>query len=615
MALDQLTPLLRRDVAHIKDDMRRTIGRTWNNGAEGGEQTDPLVDLLIGAMAEELFGIQQQVEEYRRSTVESAVQAMLPDELATPRPAHAILHARPVDLGTWTHRVRTAFSTDQRMDVHDRTGTTFTFTPAGEFRLYNGAVRHVAHGDKLTAIDARTGQARVIAGAIDRPLAHNVIWIALELDESIVPAIGLPLFFYLPTADPAATDLAAVLAECSFTLGGMPLQAARGLKERDKAEPGIADVIDPVRTWEEEARRYYRSQFITLRADQGTEGFKMDAQVPENFTAVFGREVTAAMDGNLRWLRMELPGTVDPRMAARMGCSMNCFPVLERKLYERTSSSAHIVPLTFAEGQQFWAVESVVDGNGEAITNERNVSGLGRRASYGLRMGGMERIDAREASLRLADLLHTVRQDHAAFAALDETDLARGLGQVRDWLEDHRARRTTARHPRAYLQLRGTRHRNTHVHYWATTGSAAARVPALKTCRLDSGAYLADARTVTAAVGGSDTPERGTLRDRLRATLSVQGEGLPTVFTVRALCMNALPANVRDQVVLDVERDVVPGQGKDQGFQRVLAVRITADEERTMSATHWRGTCQHLAQVLNRRFQHLLPVTVEYRPA
>ncbi|MBK7086159.1 MAG: type VI secretion system baseplate subunit TssF [Flavobacteriales bacterium] len=121
--------------------------------ALGGESTlpdrlDPVIDLLFGAFAQEVFAVQQDVMEHKKRLLEMAVQALLPAELTMPYPAHAVLHGRPLDAQTWTHRTRTTLSASHAMDVHDRVGKNFSFTPSDEFRLHVGGIKYVLLADK-----------------------------------------------------------------------------------------------------------------------------------------------------------------------------------------------------------------------------------------------------------------------------------------------------------------------------------------------------------------------------------------------------------------------------------------------------------------------------------
>lgn len=611
MAYQQVISYLRRDPAHIKDDMRRSVARLWGLGEVELERLDPLVDLLMGAFAQEIFSLQQQVAEHKRRTVEAAMQALLPDDVASPMPAQAIMHGRPVDPGTWTHRTRTVFSAAHAMDVHDRTGTTFQFTPVGEFRLYNGAVRFMACGEQIWAIDEKTGQRRGIPAVSPRALPGNELWIGLELDEPLDPAVGLPLFFTLPTGDPDTATLYAQLAHFAFDCGGRPWKAVPGIVPRHREELDFAAVVDPVQVLERGTLATWHRQFITLHPSGSFDPLKGSAPPPWKAEQL-GEEAAGLADGRVRWFRALVPGTVDPRVLARLQCSMNCFPVLNRVMHERSASGSSMVPLAHADALQFWAVDQVVLGVGGRVPHERTAGADAGTASYAVRKGGMERLDVREAYERLHGLLDTVRNDHAAFSALGETDLARGLRHIADWLEEYRQRQARPGYPPVYLLLSGTDRQDAYVHYWATNGSAAGCLPALKAFRLNSGAYLTACRLATVPMGGADVPER--IGDRLHGLPGLGGQVLPTVFAVKSICHNALPATVRDSVTVTVAREVAIGPDPSSGFQRVLAVVLGVPAE-LLSEAQWKAQCDHLAGLLNATFKHLLPVRVVHRVA
>lgn len=609
MVRQQVISGLRRDPAHIKDDMRRSAARLWGLSDLELERLDPLVDLLLGAFAQEIFSLQQQVADHKRRTVEAAVQALLPADVAAPRPAQAIMHGRPVDPGTWTHRTRTVFSTTHGMDVHDRTGTTFHFTPVAEFRLYNGGVGYLASGDQLVVIDGLTGQRRVIPSAIPVAVPRNELWIGVELDEPLDPVIGLPLFFSLPTGDPATQLLQALLPHFRFDQAGRPWNAAPGLEPRRPEDLDLAALLDPVRVLEREALAIRRHQFVTLRpTGRGTHFPDRTARPP--WTQHFGEEAAMVDEGRVQWLRAIVPGAMDPQVLARLHCSMNCFPVLNRVLHERSTSGSRLLALTHADDLQFWAVDQVVMSDGTPARHERTAGAMAGSATYAVRRGGMERMDAREAYERLHDLLDTVRSDHAAFTALGETDLARGLRHIAEWLGEYKARQVRPGYPSAYVLINTSEKQDAHVHYWATNGDLAERLPAMKNFRLNSGAYLTACRLVTVPEGGSDVPER--IGDRLHGVPGAGGHILPTAFTVKSICHNALPASLRGSISVTVTREIAIGTEPGTGLQRVLTVVVSGPSD-LLSESQWKAQCDHLSAILNATFMHLLPVRVAHR--
>lgn len=604
---------LGRDVAHIKDDMRRTAERLWGMDPSAFERIDPVVDLLFSAFAQEIFMVQQDIMRYKQRMVELAAQALLPIELSAPKPAHVVLHGRPMDAGTYTHRIKTVLSTTQSMDVHDRVGRTFTFTPADEFRLHNGAIRYMANGDKLYGIDPRTGVKRPILTGQGKPMPARELWLGLEMKEAVDPSVGLAIYFTLPTNDPDEWQLRLHLPDFRFGVENKPCGAMMGLRGRKERTAVFDRITDPVAAIETEALAYYQDRFITISAPSGSpQGLHSPGPVPEEFATLFDAEALGELGNDLVWLRVELPVAFDPVVIKRLICALNCFPAIDRKRYERSASSAALAPLDHSPENQFWAVEEVMGGDRIPIPRERSGRPQEDRIVYAVRRGGLERIDEREAFERLTDLLHTVRSDHAAFAALDENELAEGLIHVKAWLQEYRTRHKAPPFPPVYLLLSEVPEGNVHVDYWATSGEASARIPAFKSFRLDSGAFLTDVRSMGVPVGGEDTPSGGTLTERLQGSLSMGNVAMPTLFAVRVMCMDALPVAMRENVRIDVRREVMVGPQRNAGLVRTLRVslRVTLDTEKDERT--WVGLSSHLQNVLERRFHGLLPVSVDH---
>ncbi|MBK7271433.1 MAG: type VI secretion system baseplate subunit TssF [Flavobacteriales bacterium] len=616
--MDRTAKYLRRDPSHIKEDMRRTAELLWGVESVSPDRLDPVIHLLFGAFAQEVFAVQQDVMEHKKRLLEMAVQALLPAELTMPYPAHAVLHGRPLDAQTWTHRTRTTLSASHAMDVHDRVGKNFSFTPSDEFRLHVGGIKYVLLADKLYGPDVRTGMRRTLATAEGAPLHALDVWLGLELKEPVDPVAGLPLFFTLPPGDPDEPGLLTHLPRCTFHIGEEVCTTVPGIRPRKERGPIFERIADPVRSLESEVLAYYQHKFITIVPPRkAPKALQVPTALPERFRALFGQEIEEEVGAELVWLRMRWPSSANGGALTRINAAINCFPAIERQLQERSAGHSGLVSLPHGEDVQFWAVDEVVDMAGRTVAHERRTANPPdrRTMTYAVRRGGMERIDEREAYERLLDLLHTVRNDHAAFAALSETELAEGLSRVREWLEEYRNRHKRPPFPPTYLLFSEPPAGNVHVDYWTTNGAMAHRIPAYKGLRLDAGAYLGDARTMTVPCAGEDTPRSASLGERLRGVLGDGGQAMPTMHAVRTICLSAIPDHLQHRVELEIGRKIQLGPGEGDGFQRTLAVllRVTGGDD--AEDRQWNGVVEHVRNVLSRRMQGLLPVHVRYETA
>lgn len=608
---------LNRDVAHIKEDLRINAERIWNLDSAAFEGVDPLVDLLLSAFAQEIFTVQEDVQRYKLRMVEMAAQAMLPVELSAPRPAHVILHGRPLDPGTFTHRVKTVLSTTQAMDVHDRVGRTFTFTPADEFRLHNGAVRFMVHGNKLQGIDARSGAKRTIVTGDGKPLDLESLWIGLEMKEPIDIKSGLAIYFGLPSNDNDGWQLRLHLPDFRFQAKEALCRTVPGIHPRTPRSPSFNRVLDPVATAESETIGFYQEQFITLHAPpEAPDCLNRPGSPPDEFIGTFNKEALDELGTQLVWLRVRLPMAMSPALVNRLMCSINCFPAINRRHQEKTATGAALIALEHGSHEQFWSVDEVIGGDRVNIPRERSAQPTASGSLvYAVRRGGLERLDEREAYERLTDLLQTVRSDHAAFAALDENDLAEGLTRVKAWLQEYRTRHKAPPFPPVYLMLNELPAGNVHVDYWNTNGAAASRIPAYKTFRLESGSFLAETRSMSVPIGGEDTPTSGSVAERLRGAMGSTDQAMPTLFALRCQCMEIIPAPLRQFVKLDLRREVSMGGAREAGLVRTMRITLRVASDAGQEQGTWASLCAQIENTLGRRLQGLLPVRVDHRNA
>ncbi|WKX76152.1 hypothetical protein [Zobellia laminariae] len=139
----------------IKDRLIRRAAEDWGvDDMEIEYSFDPIVGILFDACAHEFERISDTIKTSRTKVTERLVDLLTPEISVTAKPAHAIMHALPID-DKMVINERSQFFHRKRMPLFRDSGKEdfkdFFFCPSGEFTLNNCELNYIAYPDKIVS--------------------------------------------------------------------------------------------------------------------------------------------------------------------------------------------------------------------------------------------------------------------------------------------------------------------------------------------------------------------------------------------------------------------------------------------------------------------------------
>ena len=134
-----------------KDEIRNRVLKNARDlwAIKNTADLDPLVKLLVEALSTELFNISNEVNNLENRMVDKISKILASDTLISAIPAHAILHAKPVE-STEILDEKTQFIYGKRLNDKDENNREITvdvfFSPLKPVRIFNAAVAYIATG-------------------------------------------------------------------------------------------------------------------------------------------------------------------------------------------------------------------------------------------------------------------------------------------------------------------------------------------------------------------------------------------------------------------------------------------------------------------------------------
>jgi hypothetical protein len=137
------------DIANTKEIIRNRMLKHalnyWN--LKNTEYLDPIVKIILEALSTELYNLGNEIKDSEVRLLEKIANLLAPEFLTCPNPAHAIMHATPVEVQdiiseTDHFYVQKKYSSKQD-ETLDKSIDVF-FTPVGKLKLMQASISCLA---------------------------------------------------------------------------------------------------------------------------------------------------------------------------------------------------------------------------------------------------------------------------------------------------------------------------------------------------------------------------------------------------------------------------------------------------------------------------------------
>lgn len=588
----------------IKSRMLQQAARLWGYQEAAIDTTafDPLVDLLVGALATESERVYGEIQASRGRILERLVELLLPEVVTAPRPAHSVLVTRPLELLGEVTRTHT-FSTR-----HPQTGEEIALSPAGTFSLVNGRVTCLAAGHQLWRIDDMGNNIPVAQASLHRRLPDYTLWLGLELIPGLPQELSMRFFFDWKNLPLPIYDYAQHLPQTRWWLGDQLLTIEPGTGRA--SDTGVSAATQ---TMESHADRYYRSNFLSVRG-------QFPAPAPNASGTFLPTAITDTFDPALlqslpilTWVRIEFPTVFGAEIMARTECVLNAFPVLNRQLGRavfRLTDGLNVFPIQTDQPLIELADVSDSDGNTYPAYTEASASDPMAR-SYALRRQGVGRFDSRNADEAVRQLIDLLRDESASFAALgydtlrsNIDDIQKSLLRIRQGLPVQ-----SPGEPVPFVVVNnGPDRGNLFVNYWATAAERGNRLPIGARVDTSSPAFRREGMVLLRPMlGGAPRLSPSASLPIFRQALLTRGRAL-TVEDIRAVCRATAPELIER---VNIQKGYAVSPDPRQGLIRTLDVQILLRNSARLTPDEQRQLTHELTITLQDQWTGLLPLRVQ----
>lgn len=627
----------------IKTRMLRNAARTWGYPeAESENNFDPLVSMLLSACAVELEKISGEIYSSRARVLERMVQLLSPDALTGARPAHAVATATPLE-SRMLLAENAQFYVPRSFRSNDENDTQVWkdvfFTPTSSFTIVRASIRFMATGSRLFRLTCDPLKERMTNGIIKeavgqteagKELPANSLWLGInEPDVSLQDS----LFYFDLRNDanrqqfyhqlPGATwywndkSIPHLPGYGNRLISGEQLDLKSLLQKED-------DVCGKI---QKQVNAYYKPYFITLTDPDSitlSRGNRvLREMVEEAFT---GKPADMLKQENLRWICIDFPQTISNLMLEDVVCTLNCFPVFNRRAYNlthRMQDIVNVIPLQTDE--LFLDLEEVKNDEGKVL-NTRTFQKNDHAAGILLRTGGVGRFDERDAASLVNYLIQLLRDESAAFSSIGNDFINNEMKQLQQIINKLEQRMFTAQikqEATPYLIVRNSDKnkeksswQNIFIHYWSTNGTEGNGVKAGSMLMQHRGSSLHNnlAVLVSTTVGGSNKLNQTESVLAFKSAL-LSKDRLITPEDIKAFCHSRLGERVYR---IDIDKGIMIHTDQQKGYMKTIDVKIDIrkqDYEEMMRNGEINYWTDNLKLMLEEKSLTLVPYRIFIRQA
>jgi hypothetical protein len=610
----------------FKTRMIRNASGIWGyQDTQDINSFDPIVGMIIGALAEEIYNISEEIKKTDARIIEKLFDLLINQDLFTYFPAHALVRAKTTqsqvnisELYQFNY-IKKVPKTVNEETVY--TNKTIYFTPTIEMRLFKGEVKYFAAGNQIFEVSDQ----------LKEPLAYaekgtafdfNKLFIGLKLDNLIDKIDGLSLMFSIKNKQNEERFYSSI-SSAIWKISNKDVDFRQGFKLSQHSQDRNLDEIFKKETdisykTCRYVNEFYRSKFMTIE-DQNyfLKNFIKSDSLPEELKRKFPGNILKPIPRDILWVEIQLSQPVSSEIINDLTVSLNCFPVVNREINEFSqllTRGINIIPLTTED--LFFDIKTISDTRGTIYKPFHSFSTeAGNEEGFMIRHGGVARFDSRDAKETINHLIDLLRDERASFALLG-TDLIsselKQLDQIISRLKQRLETINVSDDSNSYLILNcNSNFERANVQFWTTSGELANNIRSNSKLTIQNGSDL-DTNSVVMITNSFGARQKLSKEDKLnslRRMLLSKGR-IVTKEDIKALCFEHFGTELSE---VEIKKGVYLDPSPGKGLVRSLDIFLTFDERDKFTGGKLEQKIDELKIRLQQQSINLLPFRVFIR--
>lgn len=566
----------RESKEEIKNRMIQTALQFWN--IKNIENLDPLVRLIMEALAEQLHEISNDIASLETRMMQRLSEVLLPDAVLMTKPSHTIAYLKPLWEETQITQ-ETCFSTKTPFP-NRKTQTEYAFYPACSTMLKRINVKKIISGADIYDINSDFSK-RLLYRTELTPENYNKIWIGINSEDILTNLQNLSFYINFPNID-TRSECLKVLSYANWTYKGNKITVKNGIYNTDShTQENSLDHFFENQNFNERMNTkildFYKQNYFTIdQTLQISQDEYTSFPITDPKIQHLWQENPAVFNEKLSWIEITLPQSFKAHILSDIQVVTNTVPLINKKLHSITSTlqkGLAIIPLEMNPEEFFLGMVSISDEKDQQYVRSHGFKSSSFSRNYTLRQGGTEAFDFRNAKELLIKLQSLLEDEANIFSSL-KTASSENI-QLIEKLINRLERDISVQHRMGkelsyYIFLDRVYDTSYFfVKYWTTLGEAANAIR-IGTVLTRKETNTSDATLITPTLGGTALPSERERIAQFKFLLNSRGR-VVTNNDIKTFCIAEFPDIIAD---VRIEQGVSIANSLGKGLIRTIDVHL-----------------------------------------
>lgn len=607
----------------IKNRMIRNIAGIWGYpDSQDINSFDPVVGMILGALAEEIYNISGEIKKTDARIVEKLFELLIGQDVFAQFPAHAMARARPTQPEVSISELfQFSFIKKTPKIVNEETiyiNKPIWFTPTKEFKLFKCEIKYLSGGSQLFEISDQTKETLAVIKSGIMP-DFSKMYIGLKMDAQIDKIDGLSLMFSIRDKNNEERFYSSII-NARWKINDNEIIFRKGFEQQNIGKGNnlseiFRNEVDLSYKTCNYVNEFYNDKFMTVTDNNFLlKNLVKSNQIPEEFKRKFPEHTLKSIPGDILWIEVQLSQSIDPEILNDLTISLNCFPVVNRKLNEFSqllTRGFNIIPMTTED--LFFDIKTITDTKGSSYRALNSfTSENAEDEGYIIRQGGVARFDSRDAKETINHLIDLIRDERASFSLLG-TDMIsselKQLDQIISRLKQRMESIDLSDSSNSYLLLNcNSGYERANIQFWTINGEIANNIRSYSRLNIHQGADL-DSNSViliSNSFGGKQKLTKEDKLNKLRRMLLSKGR-VVTREDIKALCFEQFGKEITN---VEIKKGVHLDPSMDKGFVRSLDIYLTINKDSQLTDNELEQKTDELKIRLKQETINLLPYRI-----
>lgn len=601
----------------IKNRMIKNAAEIWGVEANEIEMSfDPIVTLLLSACSSEIEKISAELDESQTRITEKLIELMTPEKIIGPRPAHAVLHADPIDnLITIKPEYHFSFRKEIPYDETSIKYKDLCFTPVQEFNLVNAKVEFMVAGTKLIKVEEKKNRQILGKNYKKHLLPPSTIYLGVASNLETIPFDDVSFYFELQGNEDKELFYHH-LRNADWFVNETKLNVISGFYNNNEGQKTdlkniFEDVSNKSNSSSQQIINNYRKHYITVKSIPSEKVVKKSCfEELESF--LDGNKIE--IDKEIRWFKVVFPRIISNKVLGNLFCSLNTFPAVNRELLSfsyQLRDYANIIPLKTED--LFFDLKSIVNTNGEKYRIRSKNNTNKDKGTFIMRSDKFGKLESRKAKEYLIYLLELLKDESASFSFLNNEFLLKNLkslNQLIAVLEKKVAENTSKEIQTNYVVLKPFKtNEQLLIEYWSCNGASANNIRSGSTLNIYKGIGVKQTNSflITTSQGGKDDLTTSDRLNSYRRSL-LSRDKIVTKEDVKALCYEIYGDKIEK---VEIKRGFVKDINLNKGWVPCIEIMLTANKKYAVAKEEWDSTNSNLMHQLEKKSINVFPYKIK----